>query len=177
MPELSIVGERLLKQAQEEAHTLWASPSDVDAYVATATAKVLTCRDKGRHNFPTLAELREQGVELEFVDATSEGLLVREPIFCETCQEAYQEQLWEATGSGKHMRMRFVAAQTRYKAGGGYLSKSGGGRITSKMIRESLATAMVGSRTPQQLKRQALARAAAARKEQADKYAAEMAAS
>lgn len=177
MPELSIVGERLIKQAEEDARTLWASPSDVDNYVATASAKVLTCRDKGRHNFPTLAELREQGVELEFVDATSEGLLVREPIFCETCGEAYQEQLWEAKGSGKHMRMHFVAANTRYREGGGYLSKSGHGRITPKMIRESLATVMVGGRSAAQLKKQALARAEAARKVQAEKYAAEMAAS
>ena len=157
-PQLSIVGETILKQAQDEALTLWASPSDTDKYVDDAETNVLICREKNRHDFPTLTELR--GTPLDFIGVNVLGLFVRAPIDCRCCGEAYQEQLWEKVGKGKAARMHYVAAHTRYYPGGKYLLKPGHGRMTSKMIKESLATTATAGVSSAQLKRQALARAA-----------------
>lgn len=152
-PQLSIVGEKVLAQAQREALTLWASPADTDKYVDGAETDILICREKNRHDFPTQTELRGQPLDLIGVNAI--GLFIRAPIECRRCHEAFQEQLWEKVGK----RMHYVSASTKYKPGGKYLLKPGHGRMTSKMIKESLATSAMSGFTVAQLTKQAKARA------------------
>jgi hypothetical protein len=178
MPELalSIVGERLLKQAQHDAETLWASPADTDDYVDSASAAVLACRETMRHLFPTLAELK--GKPLDFIGVNELGLLMREPLNCKRCKLAYREELYEVQGRGKNARLVRVAAITKYHDG--YLLKGGQGRMTSSMIRESLATKSMGGLTPTQLKKKAQERGvelAAQRAAAAEKHRAEVRAS
>jgi len=153
MPIVSIVGERQLAQAKRDAEVLWASPADTDSYVDGANADVLACRETMRHMFPTLAELK--GKPLDFIGVNELGLLIREPLDCRRCGLAYRQELYEVQGVGKRARLIRVAAITKYHDG--YLLQ-GHGRMTSSMIRESLATKSMGGLTPTQLKKKALAR-------------------
>jgi len=165
---LSEVGEKILNQAQREAETLWASESDVDEYVDGVPDEWLVCREGNRHKFPTLAETR--GKPIDFID-NRDGLLVAAPKPCERCGMAYREDLYEIVGRGKNARLHRVTGSTKYYAklgpqGQRYQARPGHGRITSAMVRDSLATKAMGGMTPTEIKKQAALRAAEIKAEQ-----------
>lgn len=132
----SIQGELFDKQG-----TTWMDMDEVDKYVDSVSDDVLACRERMRHMYPSI---RKAGIV--FTDVTDDGLLVRE-VKCECCQLAVRVEFWEArtVGSGKKRETRYgmVAAHTTYSVGPNgerYLGPAGHGRMTSRMVRESVAT-------------------------------------
>lgn len=172
---LSIVGEKLLRQAQHEADIKWAAPEDVDNLVDSASDDVLACREEMRHKFPTHAELR--GKPIDFIGVNNEGLLIRSPLLCKRCQLAYRHELYDIIGTGKNVRTVRVISFTRYKDG--YLLK-GKGRVTATMVRDSLSTKAMAGMTAAEIRKNAKLRQAeieAAQKQAAKKHLEEVRAS
>lgn len=146
--KLSIQGGRVV--AKEEG--MFMSEGDVDEYVRGASESVLTCRERGRHMFPSI---RMIGVDFEGVDDL--GLLIRR-VKCLCCKLAVRVERWEARGRGANVRYRPVASSTQYVTGEDgqtYLGPSGRGRMTPKMIQEAVATTELSGHTIGELRKAA----------------------
>ena len=126
--------------------------AEVDNYVDGVSDDVLACRERGRHIFPSI---REAG--MAFVDVTEEGLLVR-PLLCTCCRLARRVELWDTVGRGRATRYVPVSASIEYLRGPNgqrYLGPQGRGRMTPKMIRNSLASRVLGGQSPAAIRKQA----------------------
>jgi hypothetical protein len=126
--------------------------ADVDKYVDGVTDEVLACRERGRHLFPSI---REGGIT--FVDVTEDGLFVRR-LLCTCCRLAQRVELWEGTGRGKNTRFVPVSASVTYlrgPRGERYLGPQGRGRMTPKMVRNSLASRALQGQSLSELRKQA----------------------
>jgi hypothetical protein len=149
---LSIQGER----ARNAAAPLLMDLGEVDNYVDNVSDEVLACRERGRHIFPSI---REAG--MVFVDVTEDGLLVR-PLLCTCCQLARRVELWDTVGRGQATRYVPVTASIEYLRGPNgerYLGPQGRGRMTPKMVRNSLASRVLGGQSPAAVRKQARQRA------------------
>lgn len=123
-------------QQQVDARGQVASPDDVDLYVDGASDEIVECRERGRHPFPTI---RSTG--LTFNDM--EGELFVRHVVCPCCGCAVRRELWEWVGRGKYGRMVFVSASVSYRKntrGETYPVPPGRGRVTSRAVKDSLAT-------------------------------------
>lgn len=137
---VSIQGER----QQHLQETPLMELSEVDRYVDSVSEEVLACRERGRHLFPSI---RAAGIQ--FVDVTDDGLLVRR-LLCQCCRLAERVEYWEATERGAKTRYAPVSATNNYLVGSDgerYLGPRGRGRMTSKMIRNSLASSALQGQT------------------------------
>lgn len=140
----SIQGEQ---QAGQMALTFM-DQGDVDEYVDKVAESVLACRERGRHLYPPM-----KTAGLVFTGVTDDGLLIRR-LECMCCHLVDRVEYWETRGTGKNRRYRPVAARPDYKTGPNgerYLAKAGKGRMTAKMVRESIATSVLAGTTPTQL--------------------------
>jgi hypothetical protein len=129
---------------------------DVDKYVDDSSDEVLACRERGRHIFPSI---RQAGVS--FVDVTDDGLLVRQ-LLCTCCKLAQRVEFWEATGRGKNTRFAPVSASINYLRGPNgerYLGPQGRGRMTPRMVRNSLASLALKGQSVTQIRKEAKQRA------------------
>ena len=135
--------------------------ADVDRYVDGASEEVIACRERGRHLWPSMRKAK-----LVFTDVTEDGLLVRR-VLCECCQLARRIEYWETVGRGRNTRYQPVGSSIEYLTGSDgerYLGPQGRGRMTNKMIRNSMVTAALHGQSPAMV-RQAAKRAAALEKE------------
>ena len=149
----SIQGEQ---QASYDA-PLWMDDGEVDKYVDSVSEKVLECRERGRHWFPSI---REAG--MVFNDVTDDGLLIR-TLKCKCCGLVQRLEYWEVVGRGKSTRYVFVTARPDYSLVGAdgerYTAPPGGGRIKPRQIRNSLATAALAGQTVTAVRKAAKANA------------------
>lgn len=137
---LSIQGGRVVRKQISQ----FMDDGDVDEYVQKASDAVLTCRERGRHMFPSI---RMAGVE--FVDVDEDGLLIRR-LRCLCCKLAERVERWEARGRGANVRYGRVAATTQYvrgEDGESYLGPQGHGRMTPKMVQASLLTSALAGQS------------------------------
>lgn len=114
------------------------SDGDVDAYLRDASDKILACRERGRHLYPTLKDAG--GVR--FTAITDEGLLVRQ-VWCQSCGLAERREFWETRGRSPNLRYFPVDSTTVYHQGlkgEKYLAPAGQGRMTPKMVRSALVS-------------------------------------
>jgi hypothetical protein len=145
---VSIQGER----QQQLQGTQLMELSEVDRYVDSVSDEVLACRERGRHLFPSI---RTAGIQ--FVDVTDDGLLVRR-LLCQCCQLAERVEYWQATGRGVNTRYAPVSATNNYLIGPDgerYLGPSGRGRMTPKMVRNSLASSALQGQTAEMVRKAA----------------------
>lgn len=155
----SIQGEQSQRQV-EKAPPQWAEPEEVDKYVDSASPEVLACRERVRHPFPTLSELR--GEPIDFIGVTDEKLLVRQ-VDCPCCGKAYRQELYEIVGRGRNISVRHVSGVTRYRRGEDgeqYLLPAGHGRVRPGDLRNSVATKAMQGQTAAQIRKRARERAA-----------------
>lgn len=130
----SIQGEQ---QAEASAGFEPMDNDDVDAYVDRMPDDVIACRERGRHLMPPI---RQAGIR--FTDVTDDGLFVR-VLQCTCCGLAYRVEYWEAYRVGRETRYRPVAAHLEYRDGPNgerYLGPAGYGRMSSKQVKESVAS-------------------------------------
>lgn len=130
---------------------------DVDSYVDGVSDDVLACRERGRHLFPSI---RQVGVK--FIDVTEDGLLVRR-LTCQCCHLAERVELWEGTGRGTSTRYAPVTATIDYLRGPNgerYLGPQGRGRMTPRMVRNSLASRALAGQSVAAVRKEAKLRAA-----------------
>ncbi|MDN5913620.1 MAG: hypothetical protein L0I76_00635 [Pseudonocardia sp.] len=153
----SIQGEQ-----QQESGWIRASDSDVDLYVDRVSDDVLTCRERGRHLFPTI---RQAGIHFTGVD--DDGLLIRR-LTCTCCELAVKVEKWEgARRPGRSTRFQRVASQLEYRTGPDgetYLAPSGRGHMTPRQIGDSVASKALAGQSVAAL-RKAAARAGAKEKQ------------
>lgn len=175
--QLSIVGQRELKKAQQAADDRFASPAEVSAWVKTATSAAKKCRLRRRHIYPTV----EDRGALTFIGNDDDGFFIHAPIDCEVCPYAYCDERWRAIPIGRgRATFELVSAKTAYRLGpdGEEYTNTGHGRITTNALRTEVATANMSTMTLKQIEKQMEANAAAlaeSRKAAATKRAAEAA--
>lgn len=156
-PPKSIQGEQ-----HEESGWVRASDEDVDLYVDRVSDEVLTCRERGRHLFPTI---RQAGIHFTGVD--DDGLLLRR-LTCTCCELAVKVEKWEGfRGAGRRTRFRRVASNLEYRTGPDgqtYLAPTGRGHMTPRQIGDSVASKALAGNTLTALRKEAT-RAAKAEKD------------
>lgn len=139
-PPSSIQGEQ-----QQESGWVRASDEDVDLYVDRVSNEVLTCRERGRHLFPTI---RQAGIHFTGVD--DDGLLLRR-LTCTCCELAVKVERWEGfRGSGRRTRFRRVTSHLEYHTGPEgqtYLAPTGRGHMTPRQIGDSVASKALAGNT------------------------------
>ncbi len=131
------------EQQQTGQLTLWADQATVDKYVAEASDGVLTCRERGRHFFPSI---RTAGVRFSGMD--TRGRFVRQ-LLCEVCELVYRVEKWETFKVGRKLRYRKVNSTISYDVTGPkgetYLKEKGHGRMKPTQVQEALVDyAMAG---------------------------------
>jgi hypothetical protein len=149
---LSIQGEH----ARDTNAPVLMDLAEVDQYVDSSSDEVLACRERGRHIFPSI---RQAGIS--FIDVTDDGLLVRQ-LLCTCCQLAQRVELWETTGRGRNTRYAPVSATINYLRGPNgerYLGPQGHGRMTPKMVRNSLASQALHGQSAAAIRKEAKQRA------------------
>jgi hypothetical protein len=149
---LSIQGER----ERDTSAPVLMDLAEVDQYVDNSSDDVLACRERGRHIFPSI---RQAGIT--FIDVTDDGLLVRQ-LLCTCCQLAQRIELWETTGRGRSTRYVPVSASINYLRGPNgerYLGPQGHGRMTPKMVRNSLASLALHGQSAATIRKEAKQRA------------------
>lgn len=134
---------KLLTSIQGEAEgdkpPVLAEMGDVDLYLDNVSDKVIECRERGRHLYES------SKTSLVFVDVTSDDLFVRIRE-CRCCGLAARRELWQAVqvpGRRGEIRYELVVANTVYKVsatGENYAAPSGQGRITARMVAQSLVS-------------------------------------
>lgn len=146
----SIQGER-----QEEARQLtWMDMAEVDQYVTKASPEVLECRERGRHVYPSIRET------FRFSGVTKEGLMIRR-VTCKVCHLVGREEEWDVRHHrGKVTNCELVSARPDYSPRGPhgekYLGPSGHGRMTNKMVRNTIGTQALHDQSFKELRRAAL---------------------
>jgi hypothetical protein len=98
---------------------------------------------------------------ISFIDVTDDGLLVRQ-LLCTCCQLAQRVELWETTGRGRNTRYAPVSATINYLRGPNgerYLGPQGHGRMTPKMVRNSLASQALHGQSAAAIRKEARQRA------------------
>jgi hypothetical protein len=130
----SIPGEQ-----QEETAAQYMNEVEVEKYVGSASPGVVTCRERGRHDYPTI---REAG--LHFVDVNEYGLHIRR-VRCRSCNLVDNVEEWDVLHrNGVVTRAERVSATPDYSVRGPngerYLGPSGHGRMTPKMVKNTVAT-------------------------------------
>ena len=148
----SIQGER----QDTVAVTLYMDPADVDSYVDSANADVVICRERGRHDFPTI---RETG--MHFVDVDALGLHIRR-VRCKCCKLVDLIEQWDIRHRGDTVTRAERASgrpdySPRGRNGERYLGPAGRGRMTPKMVRGSVATGQLKGQSFKALRQEALA--------------------
>lgn len=151
---LSIQGEQKQRQI-DNAPPQWADRDEVDKYVDSASRGVLACRERARHQFPTVSELG--GQPIDFIGETDDNLLVRRDD-CPCCGEAYREELYEIVGTGRNLVVKRVAQITKYYDN--YLLPAGHGKVKPRDLRDSVATKAMQGQTAAEIRRRARERAA-----------------
>lgn len=139
-PPSSIQGEQ-----QQDPGWVRASDQDVDLYVDRVSDEVLTCRERGRHLFPTI---RQAGIHFTGVD--DDGLLIRR-LTCTCCELAVKVEKWEGyRGPGRRTRFRRVNSNLEYRTGPDgqtYLAPTGRGHMTPRQIGDSVASKALAGNT------------------------------
>ncbi len=144
VPGLSEQGE-----AQHRAGFVWADPSTVDAYVATASDEVLECRSAG-HSFP----ISRRRFHLDYFDANLELFVAKARCTC--CRSAERTTWYRPVKVGRGGRggWRFeeVAAElTGYRpnpdTGEVYTVAPGAGRMRRRDVRSAIATLALSDMT------------------------------
>jgi hypothetical protein len=128
---------------------------DVDNYVDSADADIVTCRERGRHDYPTI---RETG--MRFVGVNQHGLHVRR-VRCKTCKLVDSVEEWDLVHKrGVVQRATRVGAYVDYSVRGPngehYLGPAGRGRMTPKAVRSSLATAALKGQSFKEIRKAAM---------------------
>jgi hypothetical protein len=152
-PSRSIQGE----QQETRASATLMNQAEVDRYVDSADDRVLTCRERGRHPFPSI---REAGLRFEGV--SSDGLLIRR-IQCPSCGLARRMEFWDVRQKGNRItRCELVEARTEYKTERltdgtvrSYTAPPGHGRITPKQVRNAVGTSALAGHSYRNLIRAA----------------------
>jgi hypothetical protein len=135
---------------------------EVDQYVDDADPGVVECRERNRHPFPTLAEIRQQGLRFEGQDEET-GLLIRRDI-CRCCDLAIRTQLWDVRHHrGRVTRCDLVASKVSYRrkiVDGkvvSYTAPPGHGKILPKRVKNALATSVLGGQSYRDILKEAKA--------------------
>lgn len=139
----SIQGE----QQEAEQLDLFMSQEEVDRYVDTVDDRILDCRERARHLYPTV---KQSGLRFVGVDEET-GLMIRR-VMCPHCELAERIEYWDVQHKGSRVtRCQFVSAITVYhterRPDGSirkYTAPPGRGRMTSKRVRNAVATGLLG---------------------------------
>lgn len=140
----SIQGER---EAREQPAL--ADEGDVDQYVQRADERVLDCRQRG-HSFPP-----SRRNVMDFTDVDESGLLIRR-VRCGCCNLADRVEKWDVRERrGVVTRCVLVSATIHYRTdldGRTYLAPSGQGRMTRRLVRNSVVTSAFAGQDARQLR-------------------------
>lgn len=147
-PHIAVVPERtepksIQGEQQERADTFYATEAEVERYVDDQDPGVITCRERGRHDYPGS---RETG--MHFVDLDREtGFYVRR-VRCRSCDLVDRVELWDVRHKGDNItRCEFVSARPDYSVRGPggerYQVPAGTGRMKPKQVRGVVATGML----------------------------------
>jgi hypothetical protein len=120
---------------------------DVDAYVDAATPGILKCRERGRHDWPLIRD------GIHFTDYLDDGLFLRR-LRCPTCECAERVETWESYRIGRRTRYRPIASRVWYPGREQYVAPAGRGRLSAKLVRESMASAALSGLSPNALRAQ-----------------------
>lgn len=130
---------------------VFADQADVDEFVGKLPDALLICRERGRHDFPTMREVGS--IQLK---VNEDGELVREDV-CRTCQCAVRVEIWEGFRRGRQVRYHKVGqSRTYYRVGPNgekYPAPPGHGRMTPRQVQEAIATQLLKGVTPSALKK------------------------
>jgi len=146
---LSIVGEAQAQLADDLA-VKWQSDEEVAAWVASAPDEWLTCKERVRHRFTSLAERKRKGkiVFIGVEEFPGNPLLIHAPLVCLDCGQAYSDERFAWVGRGKNAHAIRVSRTTRpYQAakkgpdGITYYAKPGTGRKAVRTIVDAIADA------------------------------------
>lgn len=144
---VSIQGEHQLALDPD----LFADQADVDDFVGKLPDSLLICRERGRHDFPTMREVGS----IQLI-TNADGELIREDV-CRTCQCAVRVEVWEGFRRNRQVRYRKVGrSRTYYRAGPNgekYPAPPGHGRMTPRQIQEAIATQLLAGVSPSTLKK------------------------
>jgi hypothetical protein len=149
-PEIkSIQGER---QAAE-ADGRYMEDADVERYVDSQSPGVVTCRERGRHDPPTI---RETG--LHFVDVSEYGLHIRR-VRCRSCQLVDIIEEWDVRHrNGVVTRAERVSARPDYSVRGPngekYLAPQGHGKMTPKMVKNAVGTGQLKGQSFKEIRKE-----------------------
>jgi hypothetical protein len=147
----SIQGEQ-----QETAAPLYAEDTEVEKYVDTQSPGVVTCRERNRHDYPSI---REAGLHFSGVDLTT-GLHIRR-VRCQSCNLVENVELWDIRHKGDTItRAERVSARPDYGLRGPngerYLAPEGHGRMLPKQVRNAVATGQLKGLSFKEIRKAAL---------------------
>lgn len=138
----SIQGEQQ-EAAQTDVYT--ADQADVEEWVDTHSPNVVSCRERNRHDYPTVSEEVAKEGTLHFIGVDAEtGLHIRH-VVGESCQLVGRFELWDIRHKGDRVTStERVSAKPDYSLRGPngerYLLKPGHGRMQPKQVRNAVAT-------------------------------------
>jgi hypothetical protein len=144
---------RSIQAEQQETYgaITWATDEEVDDFVANADDAVLICRERARHNFPTI-----KSGGLKFSGVTADGLMERR-LLCPDCARVERVELWDVRHRrGAITRCELVAARLDY-LDSTYLNKQGTGRIKAKQIRNSVGSSLLAGQSFRELRKEVMA--------------------
>jgi len=153
----SIQGER---QREEDRSSAYApmSASDVEQYVDSHSDEVVQCRERGRHDFPTVREAA-QGPEGFLDDYDAElGLFVQRDV-CRCCGLVERKTHWQAVKRGKRTEWFRVGRpvldyhrQARIK-GESYAAPVGLGVMRPTQVMNAVATRVMAGQSAAALRK------------------------
>lgn len=129
---VSIQGEQMAASG-----THYASDDEVDAWVRAASAGAVKCRQRGRHDFPTIEE-----AGMRFGDVTALGLLVRR-VLCGSCLVVERVEEWDVRHKGDRVTRTELVRATLDYLDPEYLAKPGTGRMIPKAVRNAVASSVL----------------------------------
>lgn len=156
----SIQGE----QQEREAVALYATEAEVEHYVEAQSPGVVTCRERGRHDYPSA---RETGMHFTDIDRET-GFYVRRER-CRSCGLVDRVELWDVRHKGDRiLKCEFVSAKPDYSPRGPegerYQAPAGNGRMKPRQVRNVVATGVLKGQSFTDLRKE-IRRAQKARRE------------
>jgi hypothetical protein len=147
----SIQGEE-----QEAYAPLYAEDVEVEKYVDAQSPGVITCRERNRHDYPSI---REAGLHFSGVNLTT-GFHIRR-VRCQSCNLVENVELWDLRHKGDTItRAERVSARPDYTLRGPngerYLAPEGHGRMLPKQVRNAVATGQLKGLSFKEIRKAAL---------------------
>lgn len=140
-----------MAQQADDLAVKWQSDEEVAAWVESAPDEWLTCKERVRHRFMSLAERKRKGkiVFIGVEEFPGHPLLIHAPLVCLDCGQAYSDERFAWEGRGKDAHVVRVSRKTkpyRHKTGPDgvtYYAEPGTGRRAVKSIVDAIANAAV----------------------------------